>query len=134
MNKFSLECDRIIEEMRTNFTAFDEAKKLEYKTEINEVLAENISSADKAAKFKEIKKRFKQDLYSVNFQNIQSLYVKDANEKLILPEQNRKKVNDIVETAIELLSNEREDTHVFRRLSFRSLAESKSPRPQAKVL
>jgi hypothetical protein len=28
MNKFSMECERIIEEMRTRFTAFDEAKKM----------------------------------------------------------------------------------------------------------
>ena len=134
MNKFSLECERIIEEMRTSFTAFDEAKKLEYKTKIEEVLAENISSADKAAKFKEIKKQLKQDLYEVDFQNLKSLYIRDANQNLILPEQNRKKVNDIVENALELLANEREDTHVFRRLSFRSLAESKSLPSQAKSL
>jgi hypothetical protein len=73
-------------------------------------------------------------LYAVDYQNLRSLYVIDANQNLILPAQNRSKVNNIIEQALELLANEREDTHVFRRLSFRSLAESKSLPSQSKSL
>lgn len=131
MDNFSSRCNEIINEMMlealtSEFATLDPSIKNQLRAEITQISNSEVSSKTKVLQLREVKKRLFNALWNMNYQNIQSLFDRDTEGKLI--PKDMKKYQEIMEYAIELLAGERD---IFRKLSMRHIAESANKKPVA---
>lgn len=121
MNKFSIQCEKIIEEMLLEAkTIIPLEKKNEIRNSIRAIMSEQIPSTEKAEKLKEVKRSLFASLWDHDYMRIKSYYVRNPDGEIELPSKNVNKVQDIIEQAIEILAGE---DHSYRQLSKSHIAE-----------